>query len=203
MRCRRLWLPLVLVALATFLAHAADVGVQPGKLTLVDVPSAPKKSKATFGAKGGAISKGEGVDAGVIGAIVDVNVCGTRGRFTIPAAAYDGTSGWSVKKTTQAKFVNKAAPSGATQVKTASIKRGASLAVAAKGSGDERVARGQVGGVRRPAGDLLDAVDERRRLADAALAQRLRGNGCDAGIHGQASTRSPAHAQRTDSTIFT
>ena len=48
---------------------------------------------------------------------------------------------------------------------------------AAQDASDQRLAGRQVGGVARAAGDLFDAVDQRRAPADARLAQRLRGIG--------------------------
>ena len=62
---------------------------------------------------------------------------------------------------------------------------------AAQDATDQRLAEGQVGGVARAAGDLLDAVDERCALSDPT-GRAVRG-----------AHRAPPAAARTDSMIFT
>ncbi len=72
---------------------------------------------------------------------------------------------------------------------------------AAQDASHQRLAERQVGGVAGAAGHLLDAVDERRALADGTLARRGQRRCCKRtafGVHLHSST-----AACTDSTILT
>ena len=78
---------------------------------------------------------------------------------------------------------------------------------AAQDAADQRLAEGQVGGVARATGDLLDAIDQRRALADGAALVRGR---CAPGLRAVGdveeigpSHRAPPAAACTDSMIFT
>ena len=131
------WLTLACL-LAASGAGAADLGVEPTKLIVVDKLAAAGKAKAVFVSKDGAITKGGGTDAGQIAVDFTMAYAGTSvaGAFALPAGASDGTSGWLVNKDTVAKFVNKSAPAGATQAKVAVVKPGKLLRLVAKGTGD-------------------------------------------------------------------
>jgi predicted esterase len=134
-------LPCVIAAaLIGAAAQAADVGVVPTKLIVVDKLSSAGKAKAVFVSKDSAagISKGSGTDIAQISVQFDAAYVGTSvaGAFALPAGASDGTSGWLVNKAAVAKFVNKAAPNGTTQAKVGVIKPGKLLKLVAKGTGD-------------------------------------------------------------------
>jgi hypothetical protein len=95
--------------------------------------------KYSSGAGYAEITKGAGTDPGAISAEFYF-MRGTEGAvasFRISAGAYDGTSGWKRNKPRVARYRNRAAPAGPTQVSRAAInlvyKR---LNLAAKGLGD-------------------------------------------------------------------
>lgn len=86
------------------------------------------------------ITTGGGNDNATIGARLDIVYSGTggsaAGAFLVPPGASDGTDGWLVNSPRVAKYINKAAPNGPTQVRTTIIKPGHTLSLAAKGVGD-------------------------------------------------------------------
>lgn len=122
-------------------AHAANVGVIPTKLIVVDKLAGAGKAKTVYVSKDQAagITKGASTDPTQITVRFDV-VYGNgsaAGAFTLPAGASNGTDGWLVNKTTVAKYVNKDAPSGPTQAKVGVVKPGKLLKLVGKGLGDE------------------------------------------------------------------
>jgi hypothetical protein len=121
--------------------QAADIGVVPKKLIVVDKLSAASKAKLVYVSKDQAagITKGTGTDVAQIDVRFDVayDVGSVAGSFTLPAGASNGTSGWLVNKDTVAKYVNKDAPGGPTQAKVAVVKPGKLLKLVGKGLGDE------------------------------------------------------------------
>ena len=116
-------------------AGAADVGVTPTKLIVVDKSSASGTAKAVFVAKDAAIDKGPGTDAALIGAQLQMSYdngvdAGVSGLFAAP----QGTK-WLVNKTTVAKYVNKDAPTGG-GTKVSVIKPGNLVKLVGKNLGD-------------------------------------------------------------------
>lgn len=102
-------------------AWAADIGVIPKKLIVVDKLTAASKAKLVYVSKDHAagITKGSGTDVAQISVQFDV-VDGdgsTAGAFTMSAGALSGSAGWTVNKPTVAKYMNKDAQSGPTQAK--------------------------------------------------------------------------------------
>jgi len=141
MRTRKRFMQLAIAtAIATTAAgsHAANVGIVPTKLIVIDKLSASSKAKAVFVAKDAAVTKGTGTDVGAIS--VQVKTAYTDyseiGSFILPAGASDGTAGWLVNKDTVAKYVNKAAPAGVTSAKVGVIKPGTLVKLVAKDRGD-------------------------------------------------------------------
>lgn len=126
---------LIAVVVGATVANAVDVPVAPKKLVIVDKLVASGSAKTVYVAKDATVSKGAGVDPDQIGLqfAVSYAVGSAAGSFLVPMGT---ASGWVVNKDTVAKFVNKAAPSGPTQVKVAVIKPGKLLKVVAKGLGD-------------------------------------------------------------------
>jgi hypothetical protein len=92
-------------------AKAANVGVTPTKLIIVD--KGASGAKAVFVAKDAAIDKGTGTDTTTISVTLDMaydnsSDSPTSGQFVAP----EGSANWLVNKTTVAKYVNKTAPTG-------------------------------------------------------------------------------------------
>jgi pimeloyl-ACP methyl ester carboxylesterase len=122
---------LVIVPLA---AQATDAGVTGRKLIVVDKLAAAGKAKVVFVSKLDAgIEKGAAGDPSLIDGTFEVyyedapgSVAGT---FVMPAP-------WLVNKDAVAKYVNKAAPGGAGEVKVAVVKPGKVAKVVGKGLGD-------------------------------------------------------------------
>jgi len=120
--------------------HAADIGIVPTKLIVVDKLDVASSAKLIFVSKDTAagITKGSGTDVSQISAQFHV-VYGNGlavGKFMLPAGASNGTDGWLVNGDTVAKYVNKTAPNGITQAKVAVIKPGTLLKLVGKGLGD-------------------------------------------------------------------
>jgi hypothetical protein len=118
---------------------AADVGVTPRKLVVVDKLTAATKAKVVFVAKDTAVTKGAGEDVDQISVQFDVAYGNgsAAGAFTLPAgASVDKSPGWVVNKDRVAKYVNKLAPGGPTEAKVAVIKPGKVLKLVGKGLGD-------------------------------------------------------------------
>jgi hypothetical protein len=116
-------------------ALAAKISVTPTKLIVVDKLSVAGQAKLVFVAKDGAVTKGTGEDVDQIEVEFDV-VYGNRsatGAFILPAGS---TNGWLVNKSIVAKYVNKTAPEGPTQVKVGVVKPGKLLKLVGKGLGD-------------------------------------------------------------------
>jgi cysteine-rich repeat protein len=124
-----------LVAGGAAKALAADVGVVPTKLIVVDKITASGTSKAVFVAKDSAISKGAGTDTSLINASLQM----TYDNGTDPAVsgAFLAPSGsnWLVNKTTVAKYVNKEAPTGG-GTKVSVVKPGNLVKLVGKNLGD-------------------------------------------------------------------
>lgn len=115
MRTNKGFIALALAACAAagaVTARAADIGVVPTKLIVVDKLTASGSAKAVFVAKDAAVDKGLGTDPAQISASLRVTYDnGTdpavSGEFGAPAGA-----NWLVNKSTVAKYVNKDAPTG-------------------------------------------------------------------------------------------
>ena len=127
-------------ALVSGVASAANIGVVPKKLIVVDKLAKATKAKLVYVSKDkdAGITKGTSTDVGQIS--VQFNVAygngSAAGAFTLTAGASNGTSGWLVNKETVAKYVNKDAPSGPTEAKVAVIKPDKLLKLVGKGLGD-------------------------------------------------------------------
>ena len=122
---------LVVVPLA---GHAADAGVTGRKLIVVDKLAAANKAKVVFVSKLDAgIDKGAAGDPALLDGTFEVfyeDAPGSvTGTFVMPAP-------WLVNKDAVAKYVNKAAPGGAGDVKVAVVKPGKVAKVVGKGLGD-------------------------------------------------------------------
>jgi len=114
------------------------------KLVIVDRTARGAGARVAYVAKdrkAGAIDKGSGRDVGAIA--VDFSVAygngATRGSFTLPAGAHDGTSGWRANKAKVARYVNRAAPGGPTGAKVAVIKPGKVLKIVGRSLGDDPI----------------------------------------------------------------
>ena len=116
-------------------AGAADIGVVPTKLIVLDKLSAADKSKGVFVAKDAAVDKGPGTDPATISAQLQMSYDNgvdpaVDGAFQAP----QGTD-WLVNKTTVAKYVNKDAPTGG-GTKVSVIKPGNLVKLVGKNLGD-------------------------------------------------------------------
>lgn len=131
----RLGTSVLVGALLASTVSAADIGVIPTKLIVVDKTAVASKAKAVFVAKDAAATKGAGLDVEQISVQLDVAYGNgsAAGAFVVPAGS---ASGWLANKATVAKYVNKAAPGGPTQAKVAVIKPGKLLKLVGKGLGD-------------------------------------------------------------------
>jgi len=133
MRSSAQWVALVMMA---GVAQAANIGVVPTKMIVVDKLAAASKAKAIFVAKDAAVDKGTGTDVADISVTFDFGYDDASGRFVLPAGESDGTAGWLVNKDTVAKYANKDAPGGATGAKVAVIKPGTLVKIVGKNLGD-------------------------------------------------------------------
>jgi len=128
-----------MVVLATP-ALAANIGVVPKKLIVVDKLTAASKAKTVYVSKDktAGITKGSGTDPAQISVQFDwaYESGATSGAFSLPLGASNGTAGWLVNKEKVAKYVNKAAPAGATQAKVGVVKPDKLLKLVGKGLGD-------------------------------------------------------------------
>ena len=130
----------VLAMTLVTVVDAADIGVIPKKLIVVDKLAVAGQAKVVYVSKDQAagITKGTGADPAQISVQFDV-VYGNgsaAGAFTLPAGVHGGSDGWKVNKPTVAKYVNKNAPSGPTQAKVAVVKTIRLLKLVGKGLGD-------------------------------------------------------------------
>jgi hypothetical protein len=111
-------------------ARAADIPITGLKLVIVDKLNVAGKAKAVFVAKHPGVTKGSGTDETQISAEIDVSYDSASGVFLAPQG-----SQWLANKSTVAKYVNKAAPTGGA-TKVALIKPGKLLKLVAKSLGD-------------------------------------------------------------------
>ncbi|HWP65418.1 MAG TPA: hypothetical protein VNO26_05845 [Candidatus Limnocylindria bacterium] len=116
-------------------ARAANIGVTPTKLIVVDKLTASGTAKAVFVAKDSAIDKGSATDPTLISAFLNMQYdngvdAPVSGDFQAPSGA-----NWLVNKTTVAKYVNKLAPSGG-GTKVSVIKPGNLVKLVGKNLGD-------------------------------------------------------------------
>ena len=123
------------IAGGAFTAQAADVGVAPTKLIVVDKFAASGTAKAVFVAKDAAIAKGSGTDTATISAQLQMSYdndanAPISGAFNAPSGG-----NWLVNKTTVAKYVNKTSPTGG-GTKVAVIKPGNLVKLVGKNTGD-------------------------------------------------------------------
>jgi hypothetical protein len=126
------------IVAATFLAgplYAVDVAVTPTKFLVVDKLAGADRAKAVYVAKDPSATKGAGEDVEQISVRLDVRYANgsAAGAFVVPAGT---ASGWLVNEAAVAKYVNKEAPGGPTEVKVALIKPGKLLKLVGKGLGD-------------------------------------------------------------------
>jgi hypothetical protein len=132
------------LALMVFLpaARAVDVPTpsypSPAPLLVRSLANGSGSVRYSSGAAFAEITKGTGVDpATITGEFYFMRgPDGAVASFAMPAGSFDGTSGWRRNDATKALYYNKAAPSGATQVAAALIRRGKVLRLKAKGLGD-------------------------------------------------------------------
>ena len=131
------------MALGAPAVRAADIGVAPTKLIIVDKLAAAGKAKAVFVAKDPAVDKGTETDVNDISVDFSVKYAGSSGNaaggFSLATGASNGTSGWLVNKTAVAKYVNKDAPSGPTGTKVAVIKQNNLVKIVGKTLGDTAI----------------------------------------------------------------
>jgi hypothetical protein len=130
------------------LGYAANVGVTPTKLIVVDKTSAASKAKVVFVAKDPAIAKGAGENAGDIEASFAMTYDSTSGAFDMPLGG-----NWLVNKSTVAKYVNKEAPLGGS-VKVSVIKPAKVVKMVAKSLGDTPI---DILGTGVPSGNVYTA----------------------------------------------
>jgi hypothetical protein len=131
---RRSWVFAIVISAAA-MARAADVGIVPKKLVVVDKRAASGTSKVVFVARDPAITKGAGLDPADISARLVVDYGAAAGQLDVPPGASDGTAGWLKNDATRAKFVNRDAPLGPTEAGVALVKPGKVLTLKAKGLG--------------------------------------------------------------------
>src|SRR5262245_10515159 len=144
----------VVLAAAATLAYAADIGVIPKKLVVVDPGASPAKPKLTFLAKDPLVSKGSGTNSNAIEVEFTLSYAdrSTTGAFVLPAGV---NNGWLRNDAATAQYKNRLAPSGPTQTKVAVVKPGKLLKLVAAGLGD--VQPFGVWGAGDPAGSVLTA----------------------------------------------
>jgi cysteine-rich repeat protein len=161
MRTHKRFMQLVIaaaVAGGSIQAKAADIGVVPTKLIVIDKLAAAGKAKTVFVAKDPGVTKGTGTDVNDISVEVKIAYPGLTetGSFTLSEGESNGTSGWLVNKDTVAKYVNKDAPTGPTVAKVGVIKPGNLVKLVAKDRGDSDVLDVLAAGA--PAGDEVNVA---------------------------------------------
>jgi hypothetical protein len=117
-------------------AAAIDVGVAADRLVVVDKLAVNAKAKAVFVSHDGAIDKGTGTATDQIAVRLDLRAGATTGAFVVPAGDYDGTVGWQANDEGAAKYANRLAPAGPTEVAGVAVKPGRLLRLVARGLGD-------------------------------------------------------------------
>jgi hypothetical protein len=124
------------LVLAVVLVH----GVAAAASTRLQVTSRPSRDSArlTYSSTDAlaGLDKGAGTDPGAISAVLHVRADGGTTRFTIPAGAYDGRTGWIVNDAARALFSNRDAPGGPTGVMRNTFATGRRVKVLAKSLGD-------------------------------------------------------------------
>lgn len=124
----------------TAVAARTDIGVVPKKLSIVDKSGFGGGTKMVFVAtdREAGITKGSSTFVTEISARIDVAYASgaTAGSLVVPAGRADGGYGWVLNSATSARYVNKFAPAGPTNVRVATIKPGKLLKVVSKGPGD-------------------------------------------------------------------
>jgi len=135
-----LTISLLTIAVGTYGAQAANIGVIGKKFIVVDKVTAAGKAKVVYVSKDqtAGISKGTTTNVNSIDTAFEYRYDTTSGRVEMQSGALEPgeTEGWKTNKATVAKYVNKAAPSGSTVTKVAVIKPDKLLKVVAKGLGD-------------------------------------------------------------------
>jgi hypothetical protein len=116
----------------------ADFGVGGAKLVVRDRTALGSGSKVVFLARDGSagITAGSDDDPNAIQASLEIHLpYGSSGRFDLPTGAWDGASGWkhSGKVT---RFLNRAAPAGASAAKVALVKRDSLIKLVGRDLGD-------------------------------------------------------------------
>ena len=138
----RSFLALVVVGGLASVVSGANLGIVPKKLIVLD-KTVVGQAKVVYVSKDqvAGIDKGLGTDVGDIAATFELAYGNgsAAGAFVVPGGASDGTAGWVVNRGTVAKYVNKQAPGGPTQVKVAVVKPGKLLKLVGKGLGDEPI----------------------------------------------------------------
>jgi hypothetical protein len=117
-------------------AAAMDVGVAADRLVVVDKLAVNAKAKTVFVSHDGAIDKGTGTATDQIAVRLDLRAGATTGAFVVPAGAYDGTLGWQANDEAAAKYANRLAPAGPTEVAAVAVKPGRLLRLVARGLGE-------------------------------------------------------------------
>jgi cysteine-rich repeat protein len=125
-----------LIAGGAWQVKAADIGVPPTKLIVVDKTIASGTAKAVFVAKDPNIDKGSGTDTATISGQLQMKY--DNGVNAPITGAFQAPSGgnWLVNKTTVAKYVDKDAPTGG-GTKVSVIKPGNLVKLVGKNTGDQ------------------------------------------------------------------
>lgn len=143
-RARRTRLPLIILVVAATAAtlvvaewdSAIQIPVAAKKLLVLDKPG---KGRVVFLARDAGVEKGPGAQPEAVSAVLIIAYGNGQaaGRFEIPDGAFAGAAGWQFNDASRAKFLNKDAPAGATQVKQTTLKQGLLLKLVAKGTGGD------------------------------------------------------------------
>jgi cysteine-rich repeat protein len=124
------------VLLTATAGRAAEIGVVPTKLIVLDKLVLAGKAKTVFVAKDPVVDKGPGTDVEDISVTFGFRYNDTRGEFVLPEGESDGIAGWLVNKSTVAKYVNSTAPTGPTGTKVSVLKQNNLVKLVGKTLGD-------------------------------------------------------------------
>jgi hypothetical protein len=124
------------LALLVMLASVVDAGARGGRLVVVDRRATKGTARLVYKAPGPVtgLPIGGGPGDVALGAIVRID--GASAGYSVPAGAFDGTSGWRSNDARGAAFLNRAAPAPPTGVRTARVRATSGISLSARSLSD-------------------------------------------------------------------
>jgi hypothetical protein len=118
------------------LGPVAEAGARGGRLVVVDRRASRGAARLLYRSPGPATGLPIGGGPDDIAAGVTVRIDGTSATYSVPAGAFDGTSGWRANDAGRAAFLNRSAPAPPSGVHTAVVRATSGIKVRAMSLGD-------------------------------------------------------------------